>query len=98
MYKSLDQRYKQLMVSKLHGSTSTLLGEVNHREAFIEGSAMGFDTFDKLKEMLSESVEEGKISSATANKLSQVIESFRHMSRTQRSAVVTLLERDVASH
>lgn len=98
MYKNLDFRYKKLMIEKLHGSTSVLFTEISHKQAFIDGQAMGVDAFNKMHELVGESVQQGKIDGGTGHKLDQAIEAFRHMTREQRAAVVSLLERDVAHH
>lgn len=95
MYKNLDDRFKRLMVQKLEGKTSVLFTEISHRQAFIDGQAMGVDAFDKMHELVHENVDSGKIDAGTARKLDQAIEAFRHMTREQRAAVVGLLERDV---
>jgi hypothetical protein len=97
MYKHLSLANKRVMVDNLHKSTNVLFTSINHRDAFIKGSVMGIDVFDRLQGIVQDNRKDGKINAGTAAQLTRAIDVFRGMTPTTREAVVQLLEADVAS-
>lgn len=95
LYRDLPQAQKRTLVDKLHGSTSVLFTSINHRQAFIKGTAMGRDVFSHMQGQVEKNRERAKLSPQAAAQLTAALNAFRTMTPGTRETIVQLLEADV---
>lgn len=95
MYKTTNFDEKRLLFEQLQEKTKVMFVTVDHREAFIKGSAYGHNTFDFFKSKIEDEVKAGKLAKDAAGKRLATVEVFREMSQEQRKAFVDLLELDM---
>lgn len=95
MYKTTPFEEKRLLFEQLQEKTKVMFVTVDHREAFIKGSAYGHNTFDFFKSKIEDEVKAGKLAKDAAGKRLATVEVFREMSQEQRKAFVDLLELDM---
>ena len=86
-YEQLSSKVKQTMFQQLSGST---WGN-SHREAFVNGTVMGMDTFAYMTDQLQAQVKEGKISGREANEMKGDLQKLKRLSPRQRDAVAEMI-------
>lgn len=95
MYKTTPFEEKRLLLKQLQEKTKVMWVTVDHKEAFITGSAYGKNTFDFLSSQIDEDVKSGKIPKELGEKRLEAVGVFRQMTSEQRKAFVSLLEMEV---
>lgn len=97
LYKLMPLDDKKEMNKELHGKTTVLFWTVDHKEAFIKGTAMGRNTFDEMANSIDEDVRKKKLTKEEADVRKGAIGLFRTLTPDQRRAFVRLLEEDLGS-
>lgn len=94
-YGDMNANQRQAMVRHLSGSTRIAFVTINHKDAFIKGTAMGVDAFPKMKEQLDDDVTDGRLKSSEAEQLKSTLDRVKELSQDQRSTIARfiLLER-----
>jgi len=97
LYKGASPSEKATLATQIHGHTSVLFSTIDHRQAFISGSAMGRNTFDYLSGQLDDKVKAGTVSAADAARQKNALAALKPLSPSQREAFIRLLEADTGT-
>jgi hypothetical protein len=95
-YQGLNSNQKRVLGQELAGKTRLGLIVVQHREAFVKGTAMGMDAFPRMIDTLQSRVEKGHLTAAEGAPLIEAVEQMRSLTPAQRDSVATVIQLETA--